>query len=154
MPAQPCITLIHRRARQKYCDYIVLGRNPSAGIRAIRSALDAGEIVVMVASPWGGRATVTVPFLEGGLEIVPGPAKLAASTGAVLLPICNFLDPESGRDRLVIGAPLTTPDGSVSDHSVECLLNVFAEWLELVVQMRPEQWLGWSHVVEGYSVSG
>lgn len=102
----------------------------------LRDALLAGETVVLqgdrVMPGQKGRA---VPLLGGTMLLPTGPAKLAAMTGAPIVPIFTVRS-SSGRVRVIIEPPILVAPGED-----EAALGKIATVLERYVKTYPEQWL-------------
>jgi phosphatidylinositol dimannoside acyltransferase len=102
----------------------------------LRDALLAGEAVVLQADRvMPGQKGRPVPFLGGMMLLPTGPAKLAAMTGAPIVPVFTIRAP-SGRVRVMIEPPIV-----VSPGEDEIALGKIAAVLERYVKTYPEQWL-------------
>jgi KDO2-lipid IV(A) lauroyltransferase len=71
---------------------------------------------------------VEVKFFGEAARFPPGPAMLAAITGAALIPVCLSYEPDGWRQ--VISPPIELPDGRLRDrvrYGTQALADVFAE---------------------------
>lgn len=126
-----------------------------ACMRRLRTLLEQGEMVSITVGDWA-RQSVEIPCLGGRVRLATGPAHLAASTGAPILPV--FMAREDGGFRIRIEEPLPPPvgdqrptgGGEVSatrrqarDPAVEATLEAYARRLEDWLRESPELWNGW-----------
>ena len=109
----------------------------------LRNALEADEVALMQADRvMPGQHGMPVPFCGGHIDLPLGPIKLAALTGAPIVPVFAPRLP-NGRVKLIIEPAITvapehaTPRGRTPPPP---LLQI-AEVLEKHVRARPEQWL-------------
>src|ERR1051325_8709605 len=98
---------------------IVFDRSaPSTAMRRMMRALKAGEIVSIVAASTEGSEMVQAPILGGRLKVAVGAPRLAALTGAPLLPVFTVRDPGVGF-RVVIEAPIVIePERSSEERCI------------------------------------
>ncbi len=104
--------------------------------RAIVRALKRGEVVAFVLdqhAPGGVR----VPFFERPASTSPDLARLAAMTGAPVVPVFTCREAD-GRHRVEVGAPLELPPDP-EDATGRCVAVV-----EAAIRDHPDQWL-WLH---------
>jgi lauroyl/myristoyl acyltransferase len=116
---------------------------PSTAMRRMMRALKAGEIVTIVASSTEGSDLVNGPVFGGRLLVAVGAPRLAALTGAPLLPVFTIRDPELGF-RTIVDAPIKI---ALDRSSEECCAAAVIEYLERSepwVRRFPEQWRAWS----------
>lgn len=109
----------------------------------LRDALEADEVVLMQADRvMPGQHGTTVPFCGGHIDLPLGPVKLAAMTGAPIVPVFAPRGPD-GRIRLIIEPAIhVTPDQAAprEQHPPPALLEL-ARVIEKQVRAHPEQWL-------------
>jgi lauroyl/myristoyl acyltransferase len=106
-------------------------------LRSLYRLLSRNVFVLIAAGPQAGRM-VSVPFLGGSLSLATGPARIAATSGAPLLPLfCLRLAADTYQVR--VGEPL--PVGPGRDFSLAA--RMYAEQLEAFVTQFPDQWQGW-----------
>jgi lauroyl/myristoyl acyltransferase len=123
---------------------IVFDRNaPSTAMRRMMRALKAGEIVSIVAASTEGSEMVEAPILGGRLRVAVGAPRLAALTGAPLLPVFTVRDPGIGF-RVVIEAPITIEAERLSDERCIAAAIEFLSRSEPWIRRFPEQWRAWS----------
>jgi len=122
---------------------------PGPGVRQALAHLRAGGVVMPTADdgpgqpPFGHHATVDFP--GGALSVPLGPARLALSAGAVLVP--GFLEP--GRDapfRFVLDDPIVAPQGMDRDAAALAMTREFMARYATRVAARP----GWWHGLESH----
>lgn len=107
--------------------------------RLIVEALHAGKIIGMVGDQDGGKAGTLVEFFGRPASTAPGSARIAAKTGAYILPA--FMARIKGpRHRLIIEEPMKIE----KDEDLKPYLLKYNALLEKYVRMYPEQWL-WLH---------
>ncbi|MFW6059255.1 MAG: lysophospholipid acyltransferase family protein [Phycisphaeraceae bacterium] len=109
----------------------------------LRDALQANEVALMQADRvMPGQHGMAVPFCGGHIDLPLGPVKLAAMTGAPIVPVFAPRTPE-GRIRLIIEPAIhvspdqATPRGQTPPPPLLELARV----IEKHVRARPEQWL-------------
>jgi KDO2-lipid IV(A) lauroyltransferase len=111
------------------------GERPAAALLAER--LRAGGIVCLIADRDLSRHGVTVQLFGEPTRMPPGPALLAATTGATLLPGCVWFTDGGWGQR--ISAPITLPTGRLRNQvaaGTQALADVFAS----EVRRHPSDW--------------
>jgi hypothetical protein len=119
---------------------------PTTSMRRMMRALKAGEVVSIVAANTEGFEVALAPIFGGVLPVAVGAPRLAALTGAPLLPTFVFRDPELGF-RIAIEPPIPLDPKQPAD---ERTLAAAAEYLrrsEPWVRRYPEQWRAWSKLI-------
>ena len=116
---------------------------PSTAMRRMVRALKAGEIVSIVAASTEGSDMVQGPIFGGRLPVAVGAPRLAALSGAPLLPVFTVRDPKLGW-RIVIESPIEIAAGLTSDERCIAATTEFLERSEPWVRRFPEQWRAWS----------
>lgn len=115
---------------------------PSTAMRRMMRVLKDGGIVSITAGAWEGIGIAEGPLLGGVLSLATGAPRLAAVTGAEILPVFSIRGRE-GRWRVAIQEALDL----ARDRSQEELsATAAAEYLrrhEPWVRAYPEQWRGW-----------
>jgi lauroyl/myristoyl acyltransferase len=106
-------------------------------------ALNAGEIVSIVATSTEGSDLVKGPMFGGRLLVAVGAPRLAALTGAPLLPVFTVRDPETVF-RTIIDAPIELAFDRSSDERCAAAVIAYLERSEPWVRRFPEQWRAWS----------
>ncbi len=123
---------------------IVFDRNaPSSAMRRMLRALKAGEVVSIVAASTEGSEMVEGPIFGGRLRVAVGAPRLAALTGAPLLPVFTVRDPKAGF-RVIVEAPIAIGAGGSSDERCIAAAVEFLRRSEPWVRQFPEQWRAWS----------
>jgi lauroyl/myristoyl acyltransferase len=116
---------------------------PSTAMRRMLRALKAGEIVSIVATSTEGSDLVRGPIFGGRLLVGVGAPRLAALTGAPLLPVFTVRDPEIGF-RTIVDAPIELAFDRSSDERCAAAVIAYLERCEPWVRRFPEQWRAWS----------
>jgi lauroyl/myristoyl acyltransferase len=123
---------------------IVFDRDaPSTAMRRMVRALKAGEVVSIVAASTEGSDMVKGPIFGGRLPVAVGAPRLAALTGAPLLPLFTVRDPKAGF-RIVIEAPIALASDQSSDERCIAATTEFLRRSEPWVRQFPGQWRAWS----------
>jgi lauroyl/myristoyl acyltransferase len=112
----------------------------TAALRALRERLQSNGVVSITVGHEGARV-VTVPFLGGTMRLATGPASLAASSGAALLPVFTVATRDCGF-RVEIERPLEVPADEAREDREQCVAEGYATRLESWVRRYPGQWLG------------
>jgi lauroyl/myristoyl acyltransferase len=116
---------------------------PSTAMRKMVQALRNGEVVSITAGAWEGSDLAEGPLCGGRLSLAIGASRLAAVTGAALLPVFSVRDPASGF-RTAIEPPIALVSARPDIHGVAA-----AEFLrrhEPWVRQFPDQWRGWKEL--------
>ena len=116
---------------------------PSTAMRRMIRALEAGEIVSIVATSTEGSDLVKGPIFGGWLLVGVGAPRLAALTGAPLLPVFTVRDSEN-RFRVIVEAPIKVAFDRSPDERCAVAVIEYLERSEPWVREFPEQWRGWS----------
>jgi KDO2-lipid IV(A) lauroyltransferase len=86
---------------------------------------------------------IFVPFFGREAYTPTGPASLAVTTGAPILPAFLFRD-GPGRHRLVIHPPIEDPGGGDRDERIRALTRGWCRVFEREIAAAPEHW-AWVH---------
>lgn len=116
---------------------------PSTAMRRMVRALKAGEVVSIVASSTEGYEMINGSIFGGQLPVAVGGPRLAALTGAPLLPVFTVRDPKLGW-RIAIEAPIDIPRDRASDERCIAAVAEFLHRSDPWVRQFPEQWRAWS----------
>lgn len=116
---------------------------PSTAMRRMMRALKTGEVVSIVAASTEGSEMVEGPMFGGRLAVAVGAPRLAALTGAPLLPVFTVRDPEIGF-RIIIEAPIAIESDRPSDERCVAAAIEYLHRCEPWVRHFPEQWRAWS----------
>jgi lauroyl/myristoyl acyltransferase len=107
---------------------------------ALREALGRDEVVLLHADRvMPGQRGALVPFLGGHIELPPGPVKLALASGAPILPVFSFWQPD-GRVRIVIEPAIEVTEPWTRDRAHPAQLQL-AGIIEQQIRRHPDQWL-------------
>ncbi|HEY3149460.1 MAG TPA: lysophospholipid acyltransferase family protein [Dongiaceae bacterium] len=123
---------------------IVFDRNaPGTAMRRMMRALKAGEVVSILAVSTEGSDMVKTPVFGGTVPVAVGAPRLAALTGAPLLPVFAVRDPKLGF-RVVVESPIVLASDQTSDERCVAATAEFLRRSEPWVRQYPEQWRAWS----------
>ncbi len=117
-------------------------RAPAIAMRRMARALAGGEIVSITAGAWEGSGIAEGPLLGGTLALATGAPRLAALTGAVLLPVFAVRD-RSHRFVVAIEAPIVPGEAQEPADRGRAAAAEFLARHEPWVRGFPEQWRGW-----------
>ena len=116
---------------------VIEGERSVAPLRRLRAVLVAGGTISITVTPQATGVEL-LPFLGGTLRLANGPVELAASTGAVLIPV--FVSGPPNSPTVQFGPPL--PAGR-SAGDVRAAHDGFARWLGARIEEDPLAWAGW-----------
>jgi lauroyl/myristoyl acyltransferase len=116
---------------------------PTTAMRRMMRALKAGEVVSIVAANTEGFEMVQGPVFGGLLPVAVGAPRLAALTGAPLLPTFVVRDRALGF-RIIIEAPIPLDPKQDSDVRTVAAATEYLRRSEPWVRRYPEQWRAWS----------
>lgn len=116
---------------------------PATAMRRLMRAVKGGDIATIVAASTEGTEIIKAPIFGGRVPVAVGAPRLAALTGAPLLPVFTVRDAELGY-RVAIEAPITLDPGLGSDQRVMAAAAEFLRRSEPWVRRYPEQWRAWS----------
>lgn len=118
-------------------------RTPSIAMRKMVQALRGGEVVSITAGAWEGSDLAEGPLCGGRLSLAIGAPRLAAHTGAALLPVFSVRDPVLGF-QTTIEPPIevAAPRSDVHAAAAEEYLRRHEPW----VRRFPDQWRGWKEL--------
>ncbi len=117
-------------------------RAPQAAMRKMVQALRAGDIVSITAGAWEGTDLAEGSFLGGRLSLAVGAPRLAALTGAQLLPVFSVRDRERGM-RTVIEPPIALTALRTAEETCGAAAAEYLRRHEPWVRQFPDQWRGW-----------
>jgi len=117
----------------------------AAGFRAMPKALARNEVVVLLVDGNVFRRGVQVPFCGHRVEMPVGPARLAARTGAALLPGFCVRSPEGLRGTFLPEVAVT----GGSPYSVRRATEELADRLGERLAAHPEQWMMFRRFFDG-----
>jgi KDO2-lipid IV(A) lauroyltransferase len=143
------VTVLATRVRNSRLDDLLLDIRRNSGINVLERSRDVlgafrclrnGGMLGVLIDQDTSVESVTVEFLGHPAKTPVGPAKLASSTGAAVVPMAMLMTPE-GKYRIEIREPvIVNGDGISLDADVaRC-----SEALEEFIRLEPTQWV-WMH---------
>jgi hypothetical protein len=129
---------LQRRAEDRFlAERVIIGarQSPLPATRRLRRRLHENRLV-SISVGRESTGAVSLPFLFGSIALAAGPIKLAAATGAPLLPTVTFRDP-AGVFTTTIEPPLTVPSDAHGSPAVP--LRDLARRLEHQALLHPAQ---------------
>jgi len=116
----------------------------TGSLLGVLRALRSNRIVAMLSDQDAGRRGVFVDFLGRSASTPYGPGRLAARTGAPLLP-GNAVRRDRARHEIVVSPPVAPPpDGMEGEDAVRHYTQAYTTALESLVRRYPEQYF-WMH---------
>lgn len=119
-----------------------LGINP-VPVRDVRQMLRVlkrgGVLALLFDRPLPGDEGVPVQFFGRETAVPAGPAVLALKTGATILPIYQFRQPDRSFECVVFPAIKMHPTGD-RRRDVQAVMQRIVDTLQSVVKERPDQW--------------
>lgn len=107
-------------------------------MRALRTAIDQGRLIALVADRNIGGRGVEVEFFGEQTTLPAGPAVLAIRHRAVLLPVVSFFKQGAGH-RVVVLAPIDDP-GPGHANRMGSITQQLAHRFEDLIREAPTQW--------------
>lgn len=107
-------------------------------VDALSDRLRAGGCVALVADRDLGRSGVDVQFFGATARMPAGPAFLAATTGAALIPVGLWFTPDGGWGQR-IGPPIAMPEGRLRDR-VTVGTQAVADAFAALIAAHPSDW--------------
>ena len=117
---------------------LISGETAADALAVLRSRLRQNGIVAITLAPLAHKF-VGAPFLGKQLQLPTGPIQLAATTGAVLMPVFAWTT-QTGEFVVLIDKPI---NGVGEASGVSDIAAEYAKRLELFVLAHPDQWCGW-----------
>jgi KDO2-lipid IV(A) lauroyltransferase len=118
----------------------VIYQRPNLTYVLLVRQLKKNSIIGMAADGMMGNEFVTVPFLGGTMEFPTGPARVAASTGADIVPFFVLPDGLWGH-RIFVEPSIPVPDASLS--TIETCVRAYGGVLDKYVRLYPWAWWTW-----------
>lgn len=112
------------------------GDRPPSAVLADR--LRAGGVVCLLGDRDLGRSGVAVRLFGAEATFPPGPALLAATTGATLLPVSLWFEGAGWGQR--IGAPIPVPASPRLREKVHQMTQSLADWFAAEIAGHPADW--------------
>lgn len=127
--------LIQRKRREKGINLI-----PVKDVRRMLEVLKQGGTLIMLFDrPTDPTKGVSVEFFGRQTAVPAGPAVLAMKTGATILPVYMFRQPDRTFESLVF-PPVTWSSSDTRDRVVQSIMQRLMNTLQTVVRSRPDQW--------------
>jgi lauroyl/myristoyl acyltransferase len=121
---------------------------PAAAMLAIRDFLAENGVVTMTAGAWEGSRMIEAPFLGGIIRLAAGPVRIARESGAGLLPVFGVKTGRSDEFLVRVGEPIEIPPNAGADEGTKVAARGFLGALAPMVLKYPEQWRGWSALID------
>ncbi len=139
---------VHDTFRPGYLDELIqskriqLGINPISvnNVREMLKVLRRGEALALLFDrPVDVEKGVRVRFFGHETAFPAGPAVLAMKTGAALLPIYQFRQPDRSIVSVVFPPITWTPSGE-RERDIQVIMQKLVDTYQAVVRDRPDQW--------------
>jgi hypothetical protein len=133
---------IRTRIEDRYLrERLLLDEGRTIGVlRTLRERLSQNGVVTITVAT-DALQQGEVPLFGGVIPVATGPAHLACTTGAALLPVFSI---QTGDDfRVVVQPPLPVQEGLGRPDAVADLLRQYGARLEAFVSEHPHMWCGW-----------
>jgi lauroyl/myristoyl acyltransferase len=127
--------LIQRKRREKGINLVAVG-NVREMIRVLRAG---GLLCLLFDKPVAAVKGVPVRFFGRETAVPGGPAALAMKTGAVILPVFMYREPDS-TFACAVYPPLQWNASGDRDADMQGIMQKLMDILESVVRARPDQW--------------
>jgi KDO2-lipid IV(A) lauroyltransferase len=117
---------------------VITGRGNRVTATLTRRLKEGGVIALVADRDLSGRG-VPVQFFAETTTMPAGPVALAERTGAVLLPVGCYFEPDGGH-RFVVRPPLEIPHGASREERIQMGTQKFAAVLEGLIREAPQDW--------------
>ena len=133
---------IRTRVEDRYLhERLLLDEGRIVGVlRALRERLSQNRVVTITVAT-DALQQGEVPLFGGVMPAATGPAHLATTTGASLLPVFSIRTGDGF--RVLVQPPLILEEGLGRPGAVSSLLRQYGARLEAFVHEHPEMWCGW-----------
>jgi lauroyl/myristoyl acyltransferase len=109
-------------------------------VRSMMRALRNGHALTLLFDrPLERARGVTVRYFGRETAVPGGPAVLAMKTGAALLPVFMYRQPDKSFECRLF-PPVTWVETGDRDSDVQCIMQKLMDTLQTVVRERPDQW--------------
>ena len=116
--------------------------NPVPAMRRMVAILVENGLLSITAGGWEGSDLMEGALLDGRVKVALGAPRLAALTGAALLPVFTVREAD-GSFHVAIEAPLALPPG-LGRRDAECAAaQAYLARHEPWIARYPDQWRGW-----------
>jgi Kdo2-lipid IVA lauroyltransferase/acyltransferase len=131
-----------RALRERFGNFTLPKRG--AARRMIETLREAGRVGILIDQRVQEREGIRVPFFGRPALTSPILARLSLRTGAAVVPVAAFPEPE-GRYRFVAKPAILPPENGTDDEeTVAALTRRYLETAEEDIRAHPEMWL-WMH---------
>lgn len=127
--------LIQRKRREKGINLIGVS-NVREMLRVLRHG---GTLTLLFDRPLDAAKGVPVRFFGRRTAVPAGPAVLAMKTGATILPVYLFRQPDKTFESLIY-PPLNWVSSGDRDSDVQTIMQKLMDTFQSVVKARPDQW--------------
>ena len=110
--------------------------------RTLLGRLRRNAIVCITAEGQLGEKRVAMSFLNQTILFATGMVSLARLSGATILPIFSFREPD-GRVRVVVEAPIYVDTAGERERTMAASIGQYVSRLEDYVRRYPEQYCAW-----------
>jgi lauroyl/myristoyl acyltransferase len=124
---------------------MIRGADTAAAVKRVHERLAENGIVVITVGN-EARRTTEVPFLRHRLRLAAGPASIARTSGATLLPAFAVRDAD-GSFEVTLESPLPLPPAGASREQFDETVMALGRRIETYARHCPEQWGGWNELV-------
>ena len=124
---------------------LIDGVETEPAIKRLKSRLAENGIVVITVGN-EARHTVEVPFLKHRLRVATGPAFIAQSSGATLVPAFAVRGTD-GTYEVTLESPLPVPPRDAGPERLIEVAAALARRIEPHARRFPEQWSGWNELI-------
>ena len=131
-----------RALRERFGNEVVPKRG--AARRMLERLRAGGRVGILIDQRVQPKEGIAVPFFGHPAQTSPILARLSLRTGAAVVPVAAFPEPQ-GRYRLVARPAILPPEGAGDDEAtVAALTRRYLEAAEEDISAHPDQWL-WMH---------
>jgi lauroyl/myristoyl acyltransferase len=116
--------------------------NPAAAMRRMMKTLQENGLLTITAGTWEGSDVAEGAMLGGRIGVALGAPRLAARTGAALLPVFTVRRPD-GAFEVAIEPPIGLPGGAARHMAETEAAQAYLRRHERWITAYPEQWRGW-----------
>lgn len=132
-----------RALRERFGNHVIPKRG--AARRMLEVLREGGRVGILIDQRVQAKEGITVPFFGHPALTSPVLAKLSLRTGAAVVPVAAYPEPD-GRYRVVVRPAILPPEGEGKgdDEAVAALTRRYLEAAEEDIRQHPAQWL-WMH---------
>ncbi len=144
-PHEETLKNAFKDARTRIGYQSISDRQPLTVLRETRKILkEGGAVMITFDMHPAGRGGLLVDFMGRKTPMFSYVVRLAAKTGAPLVPAHAILEPGEFNHRIIFHPPMTVPpEAAEEDHpQTAVLLQELAHWLANIIRRHPDQWWG------------